>query len=46
MGTEAYSHEDRSRLNSLCFCMYIILVVTNEMVDVENDAYFFISSLG
>ena len=42
MGVEAYSHEGLRRLDSFCFCMYKILVVTNEMADVENEAYFLI----
>ena len=43
VGAEAYSHEERTRLKSFCFCMYKILVVTGEMVDVENEAYFLLS---
>ena len=42
MGAKAYSHEEMRKLDSFCYCMYTILVVTGEMVDVENEAYFLI----
>ena len=42
VGAEAYSHADMRKIDSFCFCMYRILVLTGEMVDVENEAYFLI----
>ena len=33
---EACSHEEMRRLDSFCYCMYVILVVTDEMVDVKK----------
>ena len=43
-GVEAETnyHEEMRRLDAICFCMYKILVVTGGMVDVENEANFFI----
>ena len=38
LGVGAYFHEEMRRIDSLCFCMYRILVVTGEMTDVENEA--------
>ena len=36
MGAEAYSHEEMRRVGSFCSCMYKILVLIGEMVDVEK----------
>ena len=38
-GAKAYFHEEMRRVDSFCFCMYGILVVKDEIVDVENEAY-------
>ena len=35
LGVGAYFHEEMRRIDSLCFCMYRILVVTGEMVVVD-----------
>ena len=36
-GAEAYVHEEMRRVDSFCFCMYMILVVIGEMVYVKNE---------
>ena len=35
VGGEAYSHEEMRKLDSFCCCLYKILVVIGEMVDVD-----------
>ena len=36
---ETYFHEETRGVDSFCFCLYKILVVIGEMVDVEKEAY-------